>query len=214
WIGTDDGVFRWRTGDTAPAPLPALQVAHARALAMIRDRDANLWVGTADALVRIDPRGTLSLERRPESAVVTALFEDREGNLWMGDSSGIERWRDGAFVSMARVDPVAAGGIGPVFSARDRVWFAPASGGLYWLRDGRVGAIAALRDQVIYSIAEAPDGIVVGRQRGGITRVRAQGDGFATDTFTEQEGLAQNQVFAVHRARDGAVWAGTLNRGA
>ena len=35
----------------------------------------------------------------------------------------------------------------------DRVWFAPLSGGLYWWRDGRVGGIAALRDDVIYSIA-------------------------------------------------------------
>ena len=111
-----------------------------------------------------------------------------------------------------------AGSIGPVFSdATDRVWFAPASGGLYWFRDGRVGAVAALRDDVIYSIAGDADAVLVGRQRGGMTRVRAHGDTvvtFTTETFTERDGLAQNQVFAVHRARDGAVWAGTIGRGA
>ena len=47
-----------------------------------------------------------------------------------------------------------------------------------------------------------------------MTRVRAPATRFATETFTERDGLAQNQVFAVHRARDGAVWAGTLSRGA
>jgi len=212
WIGTDNGIFRWHAGDATPAPV-APEVGQARALAMIRDRDANVWIGTSDALVRIDRRGTISLDRRRESAAVTALFEDREGNLWIGDSSGIERWRDGAFASMASVDPTMAGGIGPVYSAGDRVWFAPASGGLYWFRDGRAGTVAALRNEVIYSIAGEPDGVVVGRQRGGMTRVRARGDALATETFTEREGLAQNQVFTVQRARDGTVWAGTLSRG-
>src|SRR4030095_4697387 len=73
--------------------------------------------------------------------------------------------------------------------------------------------VPALRDDVIYSIAGDGDAVLVGRQRGGMTRVRADGDAFAVETFTERDGLAQNQVFAVHRGRDGAVWAGTLNRG-
>jgi signal transduction histidine kinase/sugar lactone lactonase YvrE len=151
---------------------------------------------------------------RTGSSAVTALFEDREGNLWIGDSGGIERWRTGAFASYASVAPIMAAAIGPVFSAADRVWFAPAAGGLYWLRDGRVGAVAELRDEVIYSISGDATGIVVGRQRGGITRVRASGDVLSTETFTERDGLAQNQVFAVQAARDGAVWAATLSRGA
>src|SRR5262249_19553180 len=139
----------------------------------------------------------------------------REGNLWVGDTNGIERWRDSAFASYTSVDPVMAGSIGPVFTdATDRVWFAPASGGLNWLRDGRVGSVAALRDDVIYSIAGDGDAIIVGRQRGGLTRLREQGDTFVTETFTERDGLAQNHVFAVHRARHGAIWAGTISRGA
>jgi signal transduction histidine kinase/ligand-binding sensor domain-containing protein len=214
WIGTDDGVFRWDGGGvTRPVTTP--DAGRARALAMIADRDGNVWVGTADGLVRIDKHGMRSLEPRGSSSAVTALFEDREGNLWVGDTGGVERWRDGAFASYASVDPVMAGSIGPVFSdVADRVWFAPASGGLHWLREGRVGAVAALRDDVIYSIAGDGDAILVGRQRGGMTRVRARDDTFVTETFTDRDGLAQNQVFAVHRARDGAVWAGTLSHGA
>jgi signal transduction histidine kinase/ligand-binding sensor domain-containing protein len=213
WIGTDNGVFRW-AGDGVTRIALTPEAGSVRALAMTADRDANLWVGTSDGLVRIDAQGTVSLERRHPSSPVTAVFEDREGNLWLGDAGGIERWRDGAFVSYASIDPVMAGSIGPVVGDdADRVWFAPASGGLYRLRDGRVAAVTALRDDVIYSIAEDGEGVLVGRQRGGITRVREHGDQFATESFTERDGLAQNQVFAVHRARDGAVWAGTLSRG-
>jgi signal transduction histidine kinase/ligand-binding sensor domain-containing protein len=213
WIGTDTGIFRWDGRSVTRAT--AHEAGRSRALTMVKDRDANVWVGTSDGLVRIDSRGAVTLERRGSAAAVTALFEDREGNLWIGDTNGVERWRDGAFTSYAGVDPIMARGIGPVLSdAGDRVWFAPASGGLHWLRDGQVGAVASLRDDVIYSIAADAGGVLVGRQRGGITRVRPSGDGFLTETFTDRDGLAQNQVFAVHRARDGAVWAGTLSRGA
>jgi signal transduction histidine kinase len=89
---------------------------------------------------------------------------------------------------------------------------------LYWLRDGRVGTVPALKDDVVYSIAGDGDAVLVGRQRGGMTRVRVHGAdaaaSFTTETFTERDGLAQNQVFAVNRSRNGAVWAGTISRGA
>ena len=34
------------------------------------------------------------------------------------------------------------------------------------------------------------------------------------ERFTQRQGLAQDSVFAIHRSRDGAVWAGTLSGGA
>lgn len=215
WIGADDGIFRW-DGSRVTRAATTPDAGRARALAILEDRDANVWVGTSEGLVRIDSRGALSFERRESSSAVTALFEDREGNLWVGDTRGIERWRDAAFASFTPVDPVMAGSMGPVFTdAADRVWFAPAAGGgLYWLRDGRVGDVPALRGDVIYSIAGDASGILVGRQRGGMTRVRAQGATFVAETYTDRDGLAQNQVFAVHGARNGDVWAGTIGRGA
>ncbi|HEU4894145.1 MAG TPA: two-component regulator propeller domain-containing protein [Vicinamibacterales bacterium] len=217
WIGADTGIFRWDGSSVKRVALPP-EAGRARALAMVRDHDRNVWVGTSDGLLRIDSHGAVSFEPRESSAAVTALFEDREGNLWVGDASGVERWRDGAFASYTTVDPAMAGSIGPVFSdATDRLWFAPASGGLYWIRDGRVGGVAALRGDVIYSIAGDGEAILVGRQRGGMTRVLAHDDAavpFTIESFTERDGLAQNHVFAVHRARDGAVWAGTIGRGA
>src|SRR5690606_36262336 len=214
WIGTDSGVLRW-DADALTRVTSVDEAGGPRVLAMVQDRDANVWVGTPDGLMRIGAQGDVSIDRRESSSAVTALFEDREGNLWVGDATGLERWRDGVFSSYATVDDIAAGDIGPILSDGDnRLWFAPVSGGLYWLRDGHVGAIASLRNDVIYSITGDTNAILVGRQRGGLTRIRPSGDTFTTETFTERDGLAQNQVFAVHRAREGSVWAGTLSRGA
>ena len=53
----------------------------------------------------------------------------------------------------------------------------------------------------------------VGRQRGGLTRLRFRNGAIASQSYTEANGLAQNSVYAVYESHDGSVWAGTLNGG-
>ena len=66
----------------------------------------------------------------------------------------------------------------------------------------------------MYSIGGGGGDVWVGRQRGGLTRLRLQGTAVSVERYTQADGLAQDSVYAVHRARDGAVWAGTLSGGA
>jgi ligand-binding sensor domain-containing protein len=218
WVGTDHGVFRWNAGTITQVSLePASGDLHA--LSMLEDHDGNVWIGTADGLLRIHGDGPSLLDRRTRATAVTALFEDRDGDLWIGTASGIERWRDGAFTAYPDVEALASATAGPILvDAARRAWFAPSSGGLYWVRDGQVGRVTGdgLRDDVVYSIAGDGDDLWIGRQHGGLTHLHlhARTDAFTMRTFTIADGLAQNNVYAVHRARDGAVWAGTLSAGA
>ncbi|HEX5689813.1 MAG TPA: two-component regulator propeller domain-containing protein, partial [Roseiflexaceae bacterium] len=201
WVGTDNGVVRWN-GVTFDAPL---SLKRTQALTMLRDRDANVWIGTvAEGLLRFNGDSTASLAG---SRAVTALFEDREGNLWVGSAEGLERVRDSAFVSYDTEKS------GPLYVNDDgHAWFAPTTGGLCWLdTEGHTRRVAALDDDVVYSITGGDGELWVGRQRSGLTRLRGTG---AAVTYTQADGLAQNSVYAVHRARDGSVWAGTLNGGA
>ena len=215
WIGTDGGVARWDgvriTRAGLPPPLDRVAVT-----SMIKDRDANVWMGTRDGLLRLNRHDRVSLDRPSPGTGVTALFEDRDGNLWIGTPSGLERWRDGAFTAYPEVRTATTGDVGPIFvDANDRVWFAPPSGGLYWTRDGRVAKIglAGLDKDVIYSLDGSGSDVWIGRQRGGVTHLRTQGNDFTAETFTHESGLAQNYVYSVHRERTGAVWAGTLSGG-
>ena len=66
---------------------------------------------------------------------------------------------------------------------------------------------------VVYSITGGPNEVWVGRQQGGLTRLRFNGDAVSAKTFTTRDGLAQNNVYSVFESRDGSVWAGTLNGG-
>jgi signal transduction histidine kinase/ligand-binding sensor domain-containing protein len=215
-LGTDDGVLRWNGTELTRAGLPPA-LNHSRVIAMIRDRDFNIWLGTSEGLVRFNAKG-VSIEQRERktSEEVTALFEDREGNLWVGSSLGLERLRDSAFVTYSMADGLPSDRNGPVYvDQTERTWFAPLEGGLNWTQGERRGSVTSdgLARDVVYSIAGNDGELWIGRQQGGLTLVRSKGDSVSTKTYTQADGLAQNSVYAVHRSRDGSLWAGTLSGG-
>lgn len=218
WVGTDQGIVRWNGSEFIPVNLPA-NLNRFQALAMIRDRDGNIWVGTdSRGLLRINSAGVVSVRERDDSSnnAITALFEDREGNLWIGHAGGIERLRDSAFVTYSNSEGLPTDGGSPVFVDGDgRTWFAPSQGGLWWLQGDRHGRIMndRLDRDVVYSLAGGKDELWIGRQRGGLTWLRYQPNAVAATTYTQSNGLAQNSVYSVYRARDGTIWAGTLSAG-
>jgi signal transduction histidine kinase/ligand-binding sensor domain-containing protein len=218
WVGTDGGIVRWngRRFEYPDSPAPA---GRFQALALIHDRDGNVWVGTdSQGLLRFNSRGVASFGKDDEltGEAITALFEDREGNLWIAHAGGLERLRDSAFVTYSTAEGLPANGSSPVFvDAGGRVWFPPANGGLWWFdgdRRARVSSDGLDRD-IVYSLAGTVGELWIGRQRGGLTRLRYSGDAFDAVTYTQKDGLAQNSVYSVYRARNGAVWAGGLSAG-
>lgn len=217
WIGTDSAIVRFANGVATRVRLPA-SAATAHALGMSRDRDDNLWIAAgADGVLRANANGELShleWDWRADGSV-TSVFEDREGNVWFGTSKGIERWRDGVFTAFTAAH-LQADRVGAIHvDAAQRTWFAPAQGGLRWLRGDHVTTVAlpGMADDVVYSIASRGDDIWIGRQRGGLTRFHSDSAGVTSHTFTRRDGLAQDSVYAVHAARDGSIWAGTLSGG-
>jgi ligand-binding sensor domain-containing protein len=195
-----------------PSFLGSVQV-----LSILRDRDSNIWVGTTRGLLRINAKG-ISFSEENElrgDGGITVLFEDREGNLWIGGARGLGRIRDSAFVTYSSVSDRRFEHNGPVYvDPEGRTWFAPAQGGLYVLQNGRVQPVTSIPpNEVVYSISGRADVVWVGRQRGGLTRLRFRNGVIASQSYTEANGLAQNSAYAVYESRDGSVWAGTLNGG-
>ena len=216
WIGTDNGLALWN-GKELLRPRMFHALDHTQIVVMASDRNSNVWVGTSDGLKRINAKGVSSLEldkNRPADTV-TALFEDREGNLWVGTPRGVERLRDTVFTTYSVSGGLPSESNGPLFAdSEGRTWFAPTEGGLYWLKEGRVGRVTAagLGADVVYSIDGRRGELWIGRRQ-GLTQLRYGGSSFSPKTYTHSQGLAQNSIYAVHQNRDGTVWAGTLNAG-
>jgi ligand-binding sensor domain-containing protein/signal transduction histidine kinase len=215
WVGTDQGLFLWNGSElTRDGVPPAL--AHVATLSMTLDRDLNIWLATARGLFRYNTRSVpAQLDFRP-SGPVTAIFEDREGDLWMGTSGAIERFRDSPFTTYTTANGLPSDNNGAIYVDFDqRTWFAPLDGGLYWSKNGTVQTVTndGLAKDVVYSLSGSKNELWVGRQHGGLTRLRFDGDAITAKTYTHLDGLVQDSVYAVHQASDGAVWAGTLSAG-
>ena len=218
WIGTDDGIVRWDGTEITSAGIPG-SLRHFQALALVADRDRNVWVGTdSRGLLRLNSHGLtqLNLADTASPQAVTALFEDREGSLWIGHADGIERLRDSAFVTYSLPEGLPTDGSNPVFVDSDqRMWFPPVTGGLWWVKDNQKGHVTAggLDQDVVYSMAGGKGEVWLGRQRGGLTELRIDRQPIMAKTYTQADGLAQDSIYSVYLARDGTVWAGTLSAG-
>jgi signal transduction histidine kinase/ligand-binding sensor domain-containing protein len=215
-IATNRGVMRWDGNNVTRVGIPTA-LLNIEVLSILRDRDSNIWVGTAQGLLRYNSSGTSWFSRNTGGhAPVTALFEDREGNIWLGHRGQIERIRDSAFITY----PIRALNLqstGAMYvDNNDSTWFAPIEGGLHWLKAGKHGTVttAGLSNEIIYSIAgNGKDELWIGRQRGGLTQLRYQKGVFTAKTYRQADGLPQNSVYAVHESKDGTVWSGTLSGG-
>ena len=133
WVGTDRGVAR-ATRDGLVTVAFANELGVVPVLALLRDRDSNLWIAAGShGVIRASPSGVArSLDWDARSrGMVTALFEDRERNLWIGTSRSIERFRDGAFATYSGLAGAAVGShrAGPCgrrwasVVRADRTWF-------------------------------------------------------------------------------------------
>src|ERR1700761_4252104 len=216
WVGTDTGLYRGNGKDFRRIELPSF-LGNVQVLSLLRDRDSNMWLGTTRGLLRINREG-ISFSEENElrgDGGIHALFEDREGNLWIGGARGLGRVRDSAFVTYSSTSDRRFEHNGPVYvDPEGRTWLAPAQGGLYFFQNGRVHSATSIPpNEVVYSISGRADVVWVGRQRGGLTRLRFRNGAIASQSYTEANGLAQNSAYAVYESRDGSVWAGTLNGG-
>jgi ligand-binding sensor domain-containing protein/signal transduction histidine kinase len=219
WVGTDNGIVRWNGKELTAGDANLERLRHLQVLAMVLDRDGNLWAGTdSRGLLRLNSHGAslVDIGDAASPQAVTALFEDREGDLWVGHADGIERLRDSAFVTYSNAEGLPTEGSNPVYvDSQNRMWFPPVTGGLWWAKGEQHGGVNldGINRDVVYSIDGRPGELWVGRQRGGLTQLRFDESAITAKTYTEADGLAQNSVYSVYRARDGTVWAGTLSAG-
>jgi ligand-binding sensor domain-containing protein/signal transduction histidine kinase len=216
WLGTSTGLLRWNgSKPTRVGVPPALQ--RPEVLSLIRDRDGNIWVGTHQSLVRVSYLGNHSQVSAiaASSGPTKALFEDRERNIWIGGPHGLQRLRDSLFVTYSISSHSQRTGAVYV-EPEGRTWVAPIDGGLRWLSGEKRGSVtvAGLDHDIVYSICGGEKNeLWLGRQRGGLTRLRYVNGSVAAKTYTQADGLVQNSVYAVYRSRNGTIWSGTLRSG-
>jgi signal transduction histidine kinase/ligand-binding sensor domain-containing protein len=128
WIGTRlTGLWRISPDPRDPAvPAVRTNLLSQAALAVMEDRDQNVWVATNAGLYRLTPRNVRTLS---VPAVPTTATPDHAGHMWIGTIDGLyqfsrrgDSWqRTAAFLSGAQVLSVHA-------DASDAIWVSTVAG--------------------------------------------------------------------------------------
>lgn len=132
WFATFGGAVRY-DGSVYTNVTKAASLAPTRAYSLLRDRDDNVWIGTAGAGVyrydgstytRFTARDGLSNDR------VLSMTEDRDGHLWFGhEGGGASRFNGSVFTTYGAEDGFIDGDVSSIAQdATGRIWFGTREG--------------------------------------------------------------------------------------
>ena len=240
WALTAGGLFRIEGEHATRVALDEALTENSR---MVAGRDGELWLGTAEGLVRADARGAF----RPvgTSGEVVALAVDGNAGAWVGMRSGLEEcWATGcqdvAVPGGGAVEAVAMDATGGIWVGTDaglfiaqegelrRVRAVPGGVGfLYGDRQGMVWAgtahglmrIASKQDDAAEVLPGGDVFLSAAEDREGDLWLGTESGGLAVlrdrkfSSLTAEDGLTDEYVLSLAQDREGEVWVGTKGGG-
>ena len=210
WIGAEKGLFRFdgfnfhliQATDSTVFPVGPV-------LGLAVDADGNLWVRQLGTKVLKYRDGAFQDGLAAVNAQddVTAMSVGTSGDILIsGFVSGISRYSQGKFVTLASKADLPHLIISMAETADGKVWMGTREAGLFCLSDGRVSSITrGIPDKKINSLLAADsDELWIGTDNGVVhwngTQVSEAGQSHALDRV---------HAFVTIRDRDSNVWVGT-----
>jgi ligand-binding sensor domain-containing protein/signal transduction histidine kinase len=139
---------------------------------------------------------------------VNAIYEDREGNLWVGTEKGLERLKNGKFITYTTHHGLAANTVNAIYEDREGNLWIGTEKGLYRIKNGEPSPIPSgleFSDTAILSIYQDRGGNVwIGTNR-GLGRLR---EGKFVP-YTADDSLFNSIVKSIYDDRHGNLWIGT-----
>jgi len=207
-----DGRFEKPSAIASP-PLPGV-------MAILEDRDRNLWLGTSGGGIARLREGRIESwipGAGPATSLIWSLAEDSEGSLWFGTQpGGLHRLGNSLFASYTKRDGLPDEVIESVFENRaGRIVIGTHAGGVCSVESGGLKCLSTadgLAHNRVNAILEDVNGDVWLGTEGGLDRLR-DGDVRKITRYTTRDGLPADHVNALLRDRAGTLWVGTWGGG-
>ena len=232
WAGADlgRGLVRFaiegaRARVTSGSPAGTIRVIY-------EDRHANLWVGTAAGLYRIEKGQSTHYTAQDGLAndTVRSLCEDQAGRIWIGTAGGLSCWQEGKLRSSAATNELHGKTIFTIREDPERNLWLGTDGGLVRVRDGRFTTYTTtqgLFDDEIFSVLDdargnlwmsCPNGVFSVPRKNLDELDRGVAKGIRCISYGKNDGMVSAQCSGIGqppawKGKDGSLWFPTL-RGA
>lgn len=191
--------------------------------AILEDQAGQLWLGSDQALLRLN-RHTQQLTRYPCTTGVRTIRQAPDGTLWLGGARGVAAFAPAtARFRYYPADPQApnglrSAGIVAVLPTRAGMWIAtndvglvrldPVTGRFTYCSPASAPVAQGPNDKDIRALFEDGAGILwVGTNQGGLNWRNPQTDGFGA--FTTRDGLPSNHIAGILADAVGNLWLAT-----
>jgi ligand-binding sensor domain-containing protein/signal transduction histidine kinase len=208
WVGSRKGIARV-TGDQEVMTLERPWLAGV--LAMLEDREGNMWFGTDTAgvsILRNQAFFTLTTQDGLSADFVRTIFQDHAGNVWLGTNGGLDKFAPGAAIAAHDPSRLSSNLVLSLAENGDGLWVGTPAG-LERIHGGEAkafGAADGLADDFVRSLYADQDGSLWIGTRHGLSH-------FTHGKFTSystMDGLGSDLIGAMLRTRKGELWVGTL----
>ena len=183
-------------------------------LTITRGTDNEMWIGTDSGLCRYRQGKfeTFIAQNGLTSNVITAIAMSDDNVMWAGSSDGnVIMFRDGKISNFLN-GPLGNGrSVSAITSGPDnKIWFGTCGDGLYGYDQQKKQMVHittndSLSSNMVTSIlVNSEEDLMVGTQGNGLNRLRKK----IVQTYTREDGLAENSVMGICRLKNGNIIIG------
>jgi ligand-binding sensor domain-containing protein len=206
WVGTHEGVRIFE--EAHPTKIISLTVKDGIpnnvTTSIYLDRQANVWIGTADGLARWK-NNKITKYTYVDGLLdnyVNTIFEDRNGNIWIGTQKGLNRFCEGKWTSYTKSDGLTDNNVTSIEEDSEGSLWVCTSDGLNQFRDVNITTYTTsegLANDYISTVIEKPDGSLYFLSDKGANITQ-----FKNNKITRYD----YPVGPAYIARDGSLWIG------
>lgn len=187
------------------------------------DSQGNYWIGTSEKGInrlKFNIDGSMVIDQLLDASGIASnriwsIYEDREGSLWIGTQFGVNQLRNGKLITWTVAEGLTDDFITGICSDdKGNLWVGNYSGGLNLIKNNRVSHIPLIRQmdiKILSLLVDSQGYLWIGTNGNGLIKFNYNSNPPNLKMITTNDGLSNNQTWALYEDRHQQIWVGTKN---